>query len=374
VEPILAAGTVIVVGYGLSERLLPGVLHFTRSISAQGRLQQPLTYWNAMGELAAVGFVLCAGVAGNVDRPAWQRMTAAAAAAPLGLGLYVSFSRGALFACLAGLVALVVAASTRDQLQAAAVALAAGVLACVAAAPSAGVTALGGSLGAREREGAIALAALAIVMLAASIAQRALIARSSPQRLRLGRHAPLVATLIVCLGLAVAIAAGAKETSRQPALSGGATRLVTLQSNRYDYWDVALRAFATSPLHGVGAGGWSVYWLRWRSVNEFAQNAHSLELETLAELGIVGIALLAAFFGGIAVAARQALRAGRQVAGPIAALVTYVAHSPLDWDWQMPALTLVAITLAGYLLALTLSRAPSPPGLRAPRRSAAPHA
>ena len=51
---------VIVIGYGISERLLPGVLHFARSVSAQGRLEQPLTYWNAMGELAALGFVLCA--------------------------------------------------------------------------------------------------------------------------------------------------------------------------------------------------------------------------------------------------------------------------------------------------------------------------
>jgi hypothetical protein len=71
VEPALAAGAVIVVGYGVSERLVPGLLHFARSVSAQGRLQQPLTYWNAMGELAALGFVLCAAVAGNGQRACW---------------------------------------------------------------------------------------------------------------------------------------------------------------------------------------------------------------------------------------------------------------------------------------------------------------
>src|SRR6202012_5580168 len=52
VEPALAAGAVVVIGYGIAGRLLPGVLHYARSISAQGRLEQPLTYWNAMGELA----------------------------------------------------------------------------------------------------------------------------------------------------------------------------------------------------------------------------------------------------------------------------------------------------------------------------------
>ena len=65
VEPALAAGALIVIGYGLSGRLLPGLLHFARSVSAQGRLEQPLTYWNAMGELAALGLVLAARLAGD---------------------------------------------------------------------------------------------------------------------------------------------------------------------------------------------------------------------------------------------------------------------------------------------------------------------
>ena len=67
-EPALAAGTLIVVGYGLSERMLPGLLHFTASVSAEGRLEQPLTYWNATGELAAIGLVLCVRMAGERTR------------------------------------------------------------------------------------------------------------------------------------------------------------------------------------------------------------------------------------------------------------------------------------------------------------------
>ncbi len=117
VEPALAGGVLIVIGYGLSERLLPGLLHFARSVSAQGRLEQPLTYWNAMGELAALGFVLCARIAGDATRPRALRIAAVAACPPLATGLYISFSRGALFACVAGLIALVVTARTREQLQ-----------------------------------------------------------------------------------------------------------------------------------------------------------------------------------------------------------------------------------------------------------------
>ena len=160
-------------------------------------------------------------------------------------------------------------------------------------------------------------------------------------------------------GLGLAIVVGAHESSvGSQSLSGGASRLVSLQSNRYDYWSVAIRAFASSPLHGVGAGGWSVDWLRWRHVNEAAQDAHSLPLQTLAELGLVGIALLAAFVTGVAVAAAQAVRRHRLAVGPAAAVVAYFAHAPLDWDWQMPAVTLVAMLLIGGLLAIADGEAP----------------
>src|SRR5919108_2134330 len=54
-EPAVVLGSLIVVGYGLAERLLPGLLEFDRSRTASGRLEQPLTYWNAEGAVAAVG-------------------------------------------------------------------------------------------------------------------------------------------------------------------------------------------------------------------------------------------------------------------------------------------------------------------------------
>src|SRR3954449_5954278 len=42
VEPVLMLGALVVVGYGLLGRLLPDVVHATPSISAGGRLDQPL--------------------------------------------------------------------------------------------------------------------------------------------------------------------------------------------------------------------------------------------------------------------------------------------------------------------------------------------
>jgi O-Antigen ligase len=354
VEPALAAGTVVVVCYGLAGRLLPGLLHLARSVSAEGRLEQPLTYWNAMGELAALGFVLCARLAGDRTRPSWLRSLAAAATAPLGLGLYISFSRGALFACVAGLLTLVVLAPRRQQLAVVLLAVGVGVVASLAVAAFKGVTSLSGGLSTRESQGAIVLAVVIVLAAGAAVIAWLLAARVDDRALALPRRAPLIVTGLIAVGLTLAIVVGADESSGTSAtLSGGATRLTSLQSNRYDYWSVALRAFGTEPLHGVGAGGWSVYWLRWRSVTEGAQDAHSLELQTLAELGVVGAVLLLGALAGIGLAARRALRSplAPAVAGPIAALVTYLAHSPLDWDWQMPAVTLIAVTLAGVVLA-----------------------
>jgi O-antigen ligase len=359
VEPVVGLGVLVVVGYGISERLVPGLLHFTHSVSAEGRLEQPLTYWNAMGELAALGLVLSASLAGNATRPRLLRALAAAAAAPLGLGLYLSFSRGSLFAAAAGLLTLVVVAARREQFEGAGIALGAAVLASLSGAFFHGVASLTGSLATRESHGAITLALLVMIAAAAALLELRLAARRPSAPLRLPRRSPLIAAVAIICGLGLAIVVGAKEHSGAP-LAAGATRFVSLQSNRYDYWGVALRAFDAEPVHGVGAGGWAVYWLRFRTISEFAKDAHSLPLQTLAELGLVGVLLLLAFVGGIGWTSLRALRRAPPLAyGPIAVLVTYFAHAPLDWDWEMPAVTMVAMVLGGMLISLAGAVVPS---------------
>ena len=62
-------GRCVVVGYALSERLLPGLVELSRSRSSAGRLEQPLSYWNALGAVAAIGFVLAVRMAGDLERP-----------------------------------------------------------------------------------------------------------------------------------------------------------------------------------------------------------------------------------------------------------------------------------------------------------------
>ena len=135
-----------------------------------------------------------------------------------------------------------------------------------------------------------------------------------------------------------------------PAFGADAARFGSVGSNRYAYWRVAVDACADHPLEGVGAGGFRVEWLARRPFAETVRDAHSLELETLAELGLVGLAL-----PGAAVRRRRSPRARRAAdpalaAGPAAALAVWAVHSGVDWDWEMPALTLVAVVLAGAVL------------------------
>src|SRR4051794_21800630 len=112
VEPALALGTLVVIGYGLLDRLVPGVFDLTRSTVAEGRLEQPLTYWNAEGALAAVGAILCVRMAGDPERPRAMRAAAAAGVVPLAIGVQLSYSRGALAAIGIGLLVLAVMALT----------------------------------------------------------------------------------------------------------------------------------------------------------------------------------------------------------------------------------------------------------------------
>jgi O-antigen ligase len=237
------------------------------------------------------------------------------------------------------------------QLRAVALVVGTGLLAALACAAFPTVRSL--DAGDRALEGAIVLAVILALGAVSAFAIRRLGDRDRP--LPLPRHHGWIAAALVAamLVLPVAVAAGERgphagnETPR-----AGAGRLASADSPRYEYWRVALRSFADHPVEGVGAGGFAVEWLRERSEARTARDAHSLPIETLAELGLVGGAALALLAGGVAVAARRVHRFDPVLAaGPAAALTAYAFHASIDWDWEMPALTLVGVALAGLLLA-----------------------
>ena len=352
VEPALAAGITLVVGYGLSGRLLPGLVELSRSDAAGGRLEQPITYWNAEGALAAIGFVLATRLAGDARRPIAVRALAAAATVPLGAGIYLSYSRGAIAAALLGVLVLVALAPSRAQVRAGAVVLAGGAAAAAFAAAFPTVASL--DAGDRARDGAIVLAALVLLATGAAIvtARTRADERVAPSWSRYLKAVAIAAGCAVLVGL-LAGGIGEKPSAAELSRSADAGRLTTVSSNRYEYWRVGLGAFAREPLTGIGAGGFRVEWLRERKIGEAVKDTHSLEVEMAAELGIVGLLALALLVGGVVMAARTALLHRRAAAaGAAAATLTWFVHASIDWDWQFPAVTLPAIVLAGVLAEL----------------------
>jgi hypothetical protein len=347
-EPLLLAAITGATLYGLSERLLPGIVSLERVISAGDRLAHPLTYWNGTGAFAAIGLVLAAGVAGDPERPLLLRRAASATAPALGLALYLTFSRGALGALAVGLGLLLALFPTAGQLRAAVVVAAAGALAALAVLGLGEVATAGGG-------GAGQGAAMLAIVLALALAAAALSA--GHERRTPGSHLPRLRVIAVALlGIALlgTVVAVTRTERRGGADAPEATpgRLASVQSNRYEYWRVAVRTFGEHPVLGQGSGSFRVAWLRERSFRESVRDAHSLYFETAAELGLAGLACLVLLFGGVVAFARRARgRAGPSTSAAIAAVATWALHAGLDWDWELPALSLVAIVLAARLLA-----------------------
>ena len=133
-------------------------------------------------------------------------------------------------------------------------------------------------------------------------------------------------------------------------------RLTSVDSRRYDYWRVAAGAIAEDPLRGAGSGAFRVIWLRERPVAEGVLEVHSLPLEMAVELGIPGVIGLGLLVVGSLAAARRSLREHPALAaGPAAAGTVWLVHATIDWDWQLPTVTLFALVLAGALIAASES-------------------
>jgi hypothetical protein len=115
----------------------------------------------------------------------------------------------------------------------------------------------------------------------------------------------------------------------------------SLGSNRYDFWRVGLDEFRSHPFHGIGADNFAnPYLLQGRSL-ETPMYPHSLEIQVLSQLGLVGGALLAIFLGAVLVSAfgRPRRHAVAVTVAALAAVAYWAAHSSGDWFWELPALT-----------------------------------
>ena len=129
------------------------------------------------------------------------------------------------------------------------------------------------------------------------------------------------------------------------------SRLFSLSGNgRTEYWHTAWQQATTHPVLGGGAGTYDEFWFRHTRIGGTVHDAHNLYLETLAELGPVGLLLLVLALGVPLVAVRRA-RWSPLAAVVSGAYVAFLLHAAADWDWEMPAVMLTGLFCGIALLA-----------------------
>ena len=184
----------------------------------------------------------------------------------------------------------------------------------------------------------------------------------------------LASAVLAALGLAAAVAIGVGggaianqihsqyEAFVRLSPASGGSRLVSGAGNRYDYWRVALIEFRSAPFTGVGAGNYDAGYYLHRRTTEAITQPHSLELQTLAELGLVGAGLLVAFLGAVAVGLRASARAARHdllARGMAVAaggtFTGWLVQASVDWVNLIPGLTAIALASAVALVSPTAS-------------------
>ena len=190
---------------------------------------------------------------------------------------------------------------------------------------------------------------------------------------RLSRRTMLgVAIVVICTGAIALVRVGGpggaiREFSHAaPSVKADRSRrLFSLSgSSRAQYWHVAWRDYQQHPWLGSGAGSFQREWLRSRPADLPVLDAHSLYLETLAELGPVGLGLLAALLA-LPFAAGLISRKQPLAAPAFGGYVAYLVHAAQDWDWELPAVTLAGLGCAVVLLILAGHEPRRPLGRRA---------
>lgn len=398
----LTLAAVVVCGYALLTKVFPASLDPSNRFA---RLNEPYGYWNAVGLSAAMGAVCCLWLGARRTGHALLRALAYPAMSLVLLTLVLAYSRGALVALAAGLLMwfLVVPLRLRSATLLIVGALGAGVVGAwdfskhalsAEGVPLAERTAAGHQLGAF-------LLAMLVVLTIVGIAIGFCTGRRAPSRLTRRRAgAALMAAVILALlafvgalavsqrGLTGSISHAWDALTNPNAIAPGNTpgRLTAVASERARYWKEALQVFDAHPMVGAGAEGYATAHLRFETHTLEVRHAHSFILQTLADLGLVGLALaLGLALTWMAAAGRathpfnrrwtswrawRGLRSGGVPPGwlrlperalrrytperigllsMLCVVVVFGTHSLIDWTWYVPGNACVALLCAGWL-------------------------
>jgi O-antigen ligase/polysaccharide polymerase Wzy-like membrane protein/tetratricopeptide repeat protein len=379
--PSLLGGVVLagvaVCGYALLTKVFPAALN---ADEIYGRLREPFGYWNAVGLMAALAAPGCLWLGARRSGHAAVSALAYPALGLLIVTLLLAYSRGALLALACGCAVWFVIVPLRLR----------GVAVLATSAFSGGLVALwafgqnslskdnvplADRVSAGHELGILLVAMLVVLMLAGmaigfAAAQRA----PSPDTRRQAGVVVLMALALVPVvfvgalalsqrGLGGSLSKGWKDLTdpqaRTPA--NAPNRLTAVGSVRARYWNEALKIFRAHKMLGVGAGGYATERPRFRNDTLDVRHAHGYVVQTLADMGIVGmavsLALLAAWmaaaertvgmFGRARLRAWTAERVGMTTL--LAICVVFGVHSFVDWTWFVPGNAILALLCAGWL-------------------------
>ena len=356
---------------GLISRLLPHTWPTTAEFFAE-RLNYPLTYWNAEGMIAAMALILGFHLSADPSEHWGVRVGAAALMPAVGATLLLTFSRGSVGVAAVGLIAYCLLTRLHTLpttfiavVPATAVAIHSAWDATALASKNA-TSPLAISQGRHVAivvvvcMAAAAALRLALVPLDRRIARAGPVRNPPPRNVRVGIGAGVAVLVLI---LALALGAGSEVRREYDKFVGGTKeahvtktreRLTDPANNgRLPLWQAALDIYDAHTLKGTGAGTYQQFYPQYRTEQSYVTDAHSLYLQSLAELGFVGGALIALVVGGILFGLAARIRGPNRgiYAALCAVALAWALHGAFDWDWQMPAVTLPVFILAGLALA-----------------------
>ena len=417
----VALAAVVVCGYALLTKVFPRQLD---AIDVYARLRAPYDYWNAIGLTSAMGVISCLWLGARRAGHALLSALAYPATGLMLVTLMLAYSRGALVALALGLALWFCVVPLRLRSAAVLLAGVAGAALVVTWDFSRhSLTTEGIGLAARVTAGrqlGALLAAMLVVLTLVGLAVGFQTGRKAPsQAARTNAGIALLAILaLAVIGLAGALTVSHRglpgsishvfhsltDTNARVANTPG--RLTAVASVRARYWSEALNVFDAHPLLGAGAEGYRTARLRYRTAPIEVRHAHGFVVQTLADLGVVGLLLALALLAAWMVAAGRATHpfnrrwtSRRAVSEPrqgllapdswpgwrsftisgrpapytperigmlsmLCLVVVFGIHSLVDWTWYVPGNACVALLCAGWLA----GRGPLDP----PPRSSAP--
>ncbi len=367
----VAAAIVLVSTVALLSRLHPAWFphadQTARFLSTgRERLSYPLNYWNALAALIAIGVPLIAGSVTGA-RSTLLRGLAAAALPALALTAFFTLSRGGIAAAFLALAVFLGFSSDRlPKLVALAPAgIGAAILVALAAQRDSLRHGLMGPTAHSQGDEMLLIAVAVCVVVAAVQACADLLLRDveRPRWSVVSRRQAATATLVAGLvGVVAAAALGVPgrassawdEFKQEEGPGYGTGRLTSAAGeSRYQFWSVAAEENASKPLTGTGSGTFEFWWMR-KGNGGAVIDTHSLYMQTLGELGVVGLVLLGGFLLAILIGGGvRALSAGAdraRLAAALAGCTAFCFTSIFDWMWQVPVLPVSALLLAAVLV------------------------